>query len=173
MRINVSPYYFVKTPGSLYYRKALWTLSITAVILLLYERAFKPRLADQFTVFGYLIPSLYFGWCSCNVMSNSLRPYGLYPTRLLCSWDFPSKNTGVCCHFLLQGISTPRDWTWVSCIASRFFTNWATWEGLTELYYQLKCSVQKNINSSTATFSFFTPQTTSGSFNHILLSIFF
>ena len=24
--------------------------------------------------------------------------------RLLCPWDFPDKNTGVSCHFLLQGI---------------------------------------------------------------------
>ena len=24
--------------------------------------------------------------------------------RLLCPWDFPGKNTGVDCHFLLQGI---------------------------------------------------------------------
>ena len=31
-----------------------------------------------------------------------LRPYGLQPTRLLCPWDFPGKNTGVGCHFLLQ-----------------------------------------------------------------------
>ena len=26
------------------------------------------------------------------------------PTRLLCPWKFPGKNTGVGCHFLLQGI---------------------------------------------------------------------
>ena len=26
------------------------------------------------------------------------------PTRLLCPWDFPGKNTGVGCHFLLQGM---------------------------------------------------------------------
>ena len=26
------------------------------------------------------------------------------PRRLPCPWDFPSKNTGVGCHFLLQGI---------------------------------------------------------------------
>ena len=26
------------------------------------------------------------------------------PTRLLCPWDFPGKNTRVGCHFLLQGI---------------------------------------------------------------------
>ena len=24
--------------------------------------------------------------------------------RLLCLWDFPGKNTGVGCHFLLEGI---------------------------------------------------------------------
>ena len=29
---------------------------------------------------------------------------GLWPTRLLCPWNFPGKNTGVGCHFLLQGI---------------------------------------------------------------------
>ena len=37
-------------------------------------------------------------------MSESLQPYGLQPARLLCPWDFPGKNTGVSCHFLLQGI---------------------------------------------------------------------
>ena len=37
-------------------------------------------------------------------MSNSLQPQGLQPARLLCPWDFPGKNTGVGCHFLLQGI---------------------------------------------------------------------
>ena len=35
-------------------------------------------------------------------MSNSLRPHE--PTRLLSPWDFPGKNTGVGCHFLLRGI---------------------------------------------------------------------
>ena len=29
-------------------------------------------------------------------------PYGLWPARLLCPWDFPGKNTGVGCHALLQ-----------------------------------------------------------------------
>ena len=38
------------------------------------------------------------------VMPNSLRSHGLQPTRLLCTWDFPGKNTGVGSHFLLQGI---------------------------------------------------------------------
>ena len=41
---------------------------------------------------------------SCSVVSDSVRPYGLWPNRLLCPWDFPGKNTGVGCHFVLQGI---------------------------------------------------------------------
>ena len=41
---------------------------------------------------------------SCSVVSDSLRPHGLYPARLLCPWDSPNKNTGVCCHSVLQGI---------------------------------------------------------------------
>ena len=38
---------------------------------------------------------------SRSVMSDSSRPYGLQPTRLLCPWDFPGKSTGVGCHCLL------------------------------------------------------------------------
>ena len=37
-------------------------------------------------------------------MPYSLWPHELQPTRLLCPWDSPGKNTGVGCHFLLQGI---------------------------------------------------------------------
>ena len=33
-----------------------------------------------------------------------LQPRGLYPSKLLCPWDFPRKNIGVGCHFLLQRI---------------------------------------------------------------------
>ena len=36
---------------------------------------------------------------SRSVMSDSLQPHGLSPTRLLCPWDFSGKNTGVGCHF--------------------------------------------------------------------------
>ena len=41
---------------------------------------------------------------SRSVVYDSLRPHGLQPTRLLCPQDLPGKNTGVGCHFLLQGI---------------------------------------------------------------------
>ena len=39
---------------------------------------------------------------SRSVVSNSYRPRGLQPTRLLHPWDFLGKSTGVGCHCLLQ-----------------------------------------------------------------------
>ena len=38
-----------------------------------------------------------------SVRSDSLRPHGLQPARLLCSWDPPGKNTGAGFHFLSRG----------------------------------------------------------------------
>ena len=57
-------------------------------------------------------PQIWVQWISqaatCEVLvvqlCLTLRPHGLQPTRLLCPWDFPGKDTGVGCHFLLQGI---------------------------------------------------------------------
>ena len=37
-----------------------------------------------------------------SVVSDSSRPHGLQPTRLLCPWDFPGKSTRVGCHHLLR-----------------------------------------------------------------------
>ena len=39
---------------------------------------------------------------SASVVSDSVRSHRQKPTRLLCPWDSPDKNTGVGCHFLLQ-----------------------------------------------------------------------
>ena len=62
-------------------------------------------------------PFFFFFWCAqscptlCDPMDRSLP-------RLLCSWDFPSKSTGVGCHFLLQGNGSScdrkRKWKWKS-----------------------------------------------------------
>ena len=43
-------------------------------------------------------------------MFNSLRLKELQPTRILCAWDSPGKNTGMGCHFLLQGIFPNQGW---------------------------------------------------------------
>ena len=36
-------------------------------------------------------------------MSDSVRPHRRQPTRLPRPWHSPGKNTGVGCHFILQG----------------------------------------------------------------------
>ena len=41
---------------------------------------------------------------SHSVMSDPWRPYELQPTRVLCPWDFPGKNTGLGSYSILQGI---------------------------------------------------------------------
>ena len=57
---------------------------------------------------GFLCSNMYIISCvlSHSVMFDSLQPHGLLPTRLLCPLDFPGKNTGVGCHFLLHEILT-------------------------------------------------------------------
>jgi len=61
---------------------------------------------------------------------STLRPYGLQPTRLLCPWGFPGKNTGVGYHFFLKGILPilPGIKPMSPALAGRFFTIWATRE---------------------------------------------
>ena len=56
---------------------------------------------------------------SHSFMSDSLRPHGLQPTRLLRPWDFPGKDTGVVCHLLLQN----RTWSYIYSI----FTSICVW----------------------------------------------
>ena len=41
---------------------------------------------------------------SCSVVLDSLQPHGLQPIRVFCPWDFPGKDPGVGCYFLLQMI---------------------------------------------------------------------
>ena len=62
---------------------------------------------------------------SHSVMSDSLQPHGLWPTRPLDPLNSPGKNIGVGCHSLLQGIFSRvdllMDWTRVSHTEGRFF----------------------------------------------------
>ena len=75
-------------------------------------------------------------WLSQSVMSDCLRPHGKQPAELLCPQNFPGKNTGASCHFLLKGFPTqsqPRDWTDVSnvsCISRQIPHHCTTWKAL-------------------------------------------
>ena len=78
--------------------------------------------------------------CVCSVAqlcptlcgSNFLQLSGLFPTRLLCPCNFPGKNTGEGCHFLLQGtLPDPEmepEYLASPALEGGFFTTSATWE---------------------------------------------
>ena len=65
---------------------------------------------------------------ACSVVSDSLQPPGLQPTRLLCPQDFPGKNTGVGCHALLQGIFLTLGLNSLLLHCRHFLYHCATWE---------------------------------------------
>ena len=69
------------------------------------------------------------------VVSDSVRPMDCSLQALLCPWDSPGKNTGGVAILFSRGSSQPREWTWVSCIAERFFTVWATREAPYPMIY--------------------------------------
>ena len=78
---------------------------------------------------------------SCSIVSDSLQPHGVEPTRLLCPWDSPGKNTGVDYHALLQGIFPTQRWNPCLCISSigrQIFPHSATWEAPKPFYLPSK-----------------------------------
>ena len=54
---------------------------------------------------------------SCLAVSYSLRHPGLWPSRLLCPWNFPGENTCGVAISSSRGSSWPRDQTQVACIS--------------------------------------------------------
>ena len=64
-------------------------------------------------------------------MSDSSRPHGLQPTRLLRPWDFPGKSIGVGCHCLLRVQSPSRvqifvtPWTAAHQVSLSFTVSWS------------------------------------------------
>ena len=111
------------------------TLTLLKVFILVYiKQVFKPYWlslkAMNLVFFIFLV-------CMCAQLYvcaqyDSVWPYGLQPARLLCPWDSLRRNTGVCCHALLQGTFPTQGSN--SCLlrlpglAGGFFTTSATWE---------------------------------------------
>ena len=69
-------------------------------------------------------------------MPDSLWPHGLQPTRLLCPWDFPGKDTGVGCHFLLQGIF-PTQGSNLGLLHCRQILYWLSYKGSPKYFFEL------------------------------------
>ena len=68
-------------------------------------------------------------------VSDSLQPFGLGPTKLLCPWDFSGKNTGVGCHLFpppgdLQDPGIEAKSLTSPALAGGFFATSIAWEAL-------------------------------------------
>ena len=70
---------------------------------------------------------------SRSVVPDCLRPHGLQPTRLLCPWGFPGKDTGVGCHFLFQGIF-PTQGSNLGLLYCRQILYWLSYKGRSDWY---------------------------------------
>ena len=72
------------------------------------SRPLSPPVSNSSCLFNWrrpCMPVVTLYYCTFQpVVPDSLWPHGLQPTRLLCLWDFPGKDTGMGCHFLLQEI---------------------------------------------------------------------
>ena len=71
---------------------------------------------------------------SLQLYHNSLQPYGLQPTWLLCPQDSPGKNTGMGCHGDLSNPGVKPTSLKSPALASRFFITGTTWEAHKILY---------------------------------------
>ena len=86
-----------KVPGP-QHESRQWHQTLLTVIIFLTAMHSKQEKKSQL----HLRMTLYFkSLQSCPTLCN---PMDCKPIRLLCPWDSPSKNPGVGCHFLLQGI---------------------------------------------------------------------
>ena len=84
--------------------------------------------------------------CVCSVMSDSLRPQGLYSLPgFSVSGTFQARILDWVAISSSMGFSQPRDWTHVSCIWRWILYHWTAWEisstfshGLSHLYLKKK-----------------------------------
>ena len=68
--------------------------------------------------------------CRCFItkLCPTLQHHELQPTSLLCPRNFPGKNTGVGCHFLLQGILSTQGLNHHLLHGRRILYHWAIWQ---------------------------------------------
>ena len=103
----------------------LWQLDIAETVVL-YENTDLHWLWGTVRIRGTGVPHC---GSACSVMYDSLWLHRPKPARLLCAWDFPSKNTGLGCHFLFQGIFLTQGF-WVSCLGRCIIYHCGTWKPL-------------------------------------------
>ena len=104
------------------------TVYDTSYIYLFYQQIFNDCLYNSSDSNNILVkiciryPTLMCGESICHPVMSDL----LWPSRILCPWNSPCKNTGVGYHTLLQGIFPTQESNPGVHTAGGFFTIWAT-----------------------------------------------
>ena len=100
---------------------------LLATVMVLDKLIYLSELLVSISV-KYHLSVICYWWClvakSCPILCDPMDcSQGLQPTRLLCPWDFPGKNTGAGCHFLTPGdLPNPRIEPMSPALANGFFT---------------------------------------------------
>ena len=109
LSINQIIAFFVTMTFHLAQRKGLSSQSVLVTLVLIFWHLREELRGVREKRHPVILPfqsalgqSIHWRGGSLSVVFHSLRPQGC--TRFLCPWDFPGKNTGVGCHFLLQGV---------------------------------------------------------------------
>ena len=110
-------------PGLLHCRQILYQLSYDESLLhITVSHYCSPKMKSIGFRFSTTDWNIYFQCdiLSCAQLLSHVRlfaTHGLYLARLLCPWNFPGKNTGVGCNFLLLGIFLTQGLNPFSCIS--------------------------------------------------------
>ena len=95
-------------------------------------------------VYGVAQSRTWLKWLSSNSSSILFCTAWTVTAWPLCPWDFPGKNTGVCCHFLLQGIFSTQGSNPGLLIGKQILYHWApreaigpNWEVLLNFLHQV------------------------------------
>ena len=78
-------------------------------------------------MYGIIITCVCVCVCVC-VLSQSPGTVGHPPPQLFCLWDFPGKDTGVGCSFLLRGIFLTQGLNQHLLHLLPWQAHWDTWE---------------------------------------------
>ena len=134
---SISPFFlelfFHSSPGAYWAPTDLGTIFQWHIVLPFHtvHGILKARILKWFAIpteylnhkkeWNFAIYSNMDGFGSCSVVSDSLRPHGLYSL-----WNSQARILEWVAFPFCRGSSQPTDRTQVSHIAGRFFTSWAT-----------------------------------------------
>ena len=74
------------------------------------KSGYQKDMTTMFIASLFITDKIYLCVCSVAQRCQTLCVLSTGHTRLLCTWAFPGRNTGVGCHFLLQGILWTQGW---------------------------------------------------------------